>query len=269
MTAPSFSLGSIPVGWNWSVPCAFNPSGAYQALAVDSSGNLNVNVQAGGGSGGGNSAAGTIGAAVPASGDYLAYSNAGGTLVGVSAATPLPIGGTSQGTIAPATAPTTMLTAGAVYLSATQTLTSGQSMALLTDVNGKLVVNAGTSNVTCLLKATAAYGATVYSALNAAASTMAANIKAAQGALMSIQLSNSLATGVWVRFFNSTSAPTAGSGTPIWRMYVPPTSTVAVAFDIGLNFSGGIGFTATGGAGDTDTTTLTTAGAVCVNVGYA
>lgn len=55
-------------------------------------GALNVNIAAGTLTGGGNAAAGPTGAAVPADGDYLAFS-VGGTLTGVSAATPLPVTG--------------------------------------------------------------------------------------------------------------------------------------------------------------------------------
>lgn len=57
------------------------------SLALDSSGNLNVNVAAGSS---GNAAASATGAAVPASADYTGF-NSGGNLVGVSSANPLPV----------------------------------------------------------------------------------------------------------------------------------------------------------------------------------
>jgi hypothetical protein len=52
---------------------------------------LDVAVVSGGGGGGGNPAAGSTGSATPSSADYLGFS-LGGLLVGVSSATPLPVG---------------------------------------------------------------------------------------------------------------------------------------------------------------------------------
>ena len=51
---------------------------------------LDVAVVSGGTGGGGNPAAGSTGAAIPSSADYLGFS-AGGALTGVSAANPLPV----------------------------------------------------------------------------------------------------------------------------------------------------------------------------------
>jgi hypothetical protein len=64
------------------------------AVGLDASGNLNVNLASGTIAGIGNSAASATGAAVPASASYTGFSLAG-TLVGVSAANPLPVSATS------------------------------------------------------------------------------------------------------------------------------------------------------------------------------
>src|ERR1700679_2651249 len=61
---------------------------------MDTEGNLRVTVT---GDSSGNPAAGPTGAAVPTDADYIGFSNAGGTLVGVSAANPLPVTGGSGG----------------------------------------------------------------------------------------------------------------------------------------------------------------------------
>lgn len=66
-----------------------NPSNILHAISFDASGNLNVNLAAGSISGG-NAAASPTGAAVPASADYTGF-NSGGSLIGVSAANPLPV----------------------------------------------------------------------------------------------------------------------------------------------------------------------------------
>jgi len=68
-------------------------SGTYRALAVDQYGEIYCNNCSGGGGGGGNAAASLTGTTVPTSADYLGFSVAG-SLVGVSAANPLPISGT-------------------------------------------------------------------------------------------------------------------------------------------------------------------------------
>ena len=66
--------------------------GDSRPLEMDTAGNLFVNVAAGSITvTGGNAAASATGSAVPASGDYLAFSNASGSLTGVSPTTPLPV----------------------------------------------------------------------------------------------------------------------------------------------------------------------------------
>jgi hypothetical protein len=75
-------------------------SNVLNALSLDTSGNLNVNLAAGTISGG-NAAASATGSVVPASADYMGF-NSSGNLVGVSAANPLPV--------TMATAPTTPVT---------------------------------------------------------------------------------------------------------------------------------------------------------------
>lgn len=66
-----------------------NPSNVLKTLALDSSGNLNVNLAAGSISGG-NGAASPTGSAVPVQADYLGI-NVGGNLVGVSSSNPIPV----------------------------------------------------------------------------------------------------------------------------------------------------------------------------------
>lgn len=87
------TTNTTPTG---TVALGKNPSNVLHSLALDASGNLNVNLAAGSISGG-NAAASPTGAAVPASADYVGY-NSAGNLVGVSTANPLPVA--QQGSVA-------------------------------------------------------------------------------------------------------------------------------------------------------------------------
>ena len=63
-------------------------------------------------------------------------------------------------------------------------------------------------------------GATVSSAI-APATPAGVNLKATTGTLYGIQATTIQATPVYIKFYNSASAPTCGSGTPIARIMVP------------------------------------------------
>lgn len=76
---------ATPVG---TVAMGKNPSNVLNALSLDSSGYLNINLAAGSITGG-NGAASATGSAVPSQAGYTGF-NSGGTLVGVSSANPLP-----------------------------------------------------------------------------------------------------------------------------------------------------------------------------------
>jgi hypothetical protein len=85
-----YATGTTQATPTGTVALGKNPSNILNALSLDASGNLNVNMAAGSAS---NAAAGTTGAAVPASASYTGF-NSGGNLVGISAANPLPVTGT-------------------------------------------------------------------------------------------------------------------------------------------------------------------------------
>jgi hypothetical protein len=120
----SATPGGVLYPSNAGTPVAGQP----QTLALDSSGNLKVNVVVGG-SGGGTSGTGTIGAAVPSTAVYNGFSNAGGSLTGVSAANPFPVTDTvlSTGEVAQggAAAATNAFQVAGVYSSTARTLTTG------------------------------------------------------------------------------------------------------------------------------------------------
>jgi hypothetical protein len=76
-----------------SVSVSSLPNVTVTGLKFDSNGDLLVNAGVISG-GGGNPAAGAIGSNVPSDGDYIAYANSTGQLIGVSTSNPLPVTGT-------------------------------------------------------------------------------------------------------------------------------------------------------------------------------
>lgn len=170
-----YAQGTTQASPTGTVAMGKNPSNVINSLALDASGNLNVNVAAGSG---GNGAASATGAAVPAQADYTGF-NSGGNLVGVSSGNPFPVslaslpalatganaigsitntsfaatqatasslnmtdatGALAQGTVAAGTAATKSVLVGAVYNSTPITLTNGQGAANQSDSFGNLNV---------------------------------------------------------------------------------------------------------------------------------
>lgn len=96
------------------------------------------------------------------------------------------------------------------------------------------------------------------------------NVKASAGQVYKIEVSNNQATAVWLKLYNSASAPTAGSGTPVRRILIPGNSSGVVfsaSYEAGLAFSTGIGYALTGLIADNDTTAVT-ASVIVVNIDY-
>jgi hypothetical protein len=198
----------------------------------------------------------------------------------VSAATlPLPSGAAMDATVSATAGPVAPGSASAtksalVGCEAQTTLPSfsaGQQGAVPCDTSGRLYVVTvpSANNVPGYLQAVSSGGATTFSAVNAAASCMATNVKSSSGMVYGYSVSNANAASVWLRLFGSGTAPTCGSGTPGKRILVPAGGTVALSSDVGWVFSGGIGFDVTSGSGaDTDTTTVATANSVLVNIDY-
>jgi hypothetical protein len=99
------------------------------------------------------------------------------------------------------------------------------------------------------------------------------NLKASQGQVSGIQLGTIASGPAYLKLYNSASAPTCGSGTPVARFIIPAAATAAngggsnITFSQPINFSAGIGYCVTGGITDADTTTLT-ANTVLVNIDW-
>lgn len=86
-----------------------------------------------------------------------------------------------------------------------------------------------------------------------AASTNATSVKASAGTLYGITVSNTNAAARFFKLYDKASAPTVGTDTPKSTIQVPPNSTVARAYPVGMAFALGIAYAATTGIADTDT----------------
>ncbi len=149
--------------------------------------------------------------------------------------------------------------------------TAGQQGAVPCDTSGRLYVVTvpSANNVPGFLQAVSAGGASVFSGVNAAASCMATNVKNGSGMVFAYSVSNTNSAGIWLRLFASGTAPSCGAGTPAKRIYVPAGATVALSTDLGWVFANGIGFDITSGSGsDTDSTAVSAANSVLVNIDY-
>lgn len=105
--------------------------------------------------------------------------------------------------------------------------------------------------------------------LSAAASTNGTSVKVTAGDLFKISGYNASATARFLKLYNKASAPTVGSDTPIWTEYLLPTSRFSFSFEVPLYFSAGIAYALTVNAADADTTALTAADIVALNMAYA
>lgn len=106
--------------------------------------------------------------------------------------------------------------------------------------------------------------------LIAANSTNSTNVKNAPGVITEISVYNNSATIGYLKLYNSASAPTCGSGTPVGRYMIPASTSGAgsnVNIPLGKAFSTGIGFCITAAIGDSDTTAVA-ANAYIVNMTY-
>lgn len=111
-----------------------------------------------------------------------------------------------------------------------------------------------------------ANGLTAHSAISAA-STNATSVKASAGQLYDVFVCNSNAAVRYLKIYNSASAPTCGSGTPLDRVLVPPTNCSGYTSKVGKVYGTGIGYCVVTGAADTDATAVS-ANDVMVSIGY-
>lgn len=110
-------------------------------------------------------------------------------------------------------------------------------------------------------------GLTQYSLISAA-SANATNVKASAGKVYLIHAHNTSAGLIYLKLYDSASAPTPGSGTPVKRIPIPANNAIALGWSTGIGFSSGIGFVLVTGQADGNSTAVA-AGDVVLNIDYA
>lgn len=233
-------------------------NGAASPLSLDTAGNLRVNCETGcgGGGGGGNvniTAVGgnTVTTTVPVSGTVSASVSGN---VGVTSLPSIPAGSNAIGTVGVTALPA--LPAGSNAIG-TVGVTSLPALSAGSNTIGNVGLAAPTSSNYSLI---------------AANSTNATSVKASAGTIYEISLANiSASATAYLKLYDSASAPTCGSGTPVARYLIPFASTGGagsnLAINLGKSFSTGIAFCITAGIADADTTAVA-ASTVLVNLTY-
>jgi len=190
---------------------------------------------------------------------------------GASQTTAITIQGNASGIAVPMSASALPLPSGASTAAAQTAVQSppGTSAATATGVQG---VTGGVPMATAPAAATAG-GASSFSEI-VPANTTGISIKASAGTIYEVNLANIGSTVLWAKIYDSATAPTCGSGTPIRRFMIPVNSTAANGAGsnislgaAGIAFINGIGLCVTAGIADTDTTTPTASVAV-VGISY-
>lgn len=101
-----------------------------------------------------------------------------------------------------------------------------------------------------------------------AASTNATSVKGSAGKVYKYRIFNSDTVGYWVKFYNKATAPTVGSDTPVETCWVPAGGGYIVDSSTGDPYTTGIAFATTLLATDADTTVVTNANKLVVNLHY-
>jgi len=192
---------------------------------------------------------------------------------------PLPAGAATSaaqaaplGPVAPGTATaTSSVVIGCLSNTTLPSFSAGQQGAVPCDGSGRpyVVTVPSATNVPTYLQAVSSGGATVFRAINAAASTMAANIKSGSGLIYGYEACNSGTNAAYLRIFGLTTTPVPGTSTPLISKLLPAGVCAAYSSTVGLALPNGIGIDATSGSmADSDSTAIATANQVSVEVYY-
>ena len=160
------------------------------------------------------------------------------------------------------------LTVDGTFFQATQPISGSVSVSgnveIVNDVGNPIPVSG-----TITQQPAATGGLTMMSPLVSAATTNATVVKASAGKVYVIQAFNTNAEERYLKFHNTASTPTAGSGV-VWSVLIPGSTTgagVVTSMENGLEFSAGIGITLVTGIANTDATAVA-ASEIVVNIGY-
>lgn len=158
---------------------------------------------------------------------------------------------------------------GTINLSAAQTLATVTTVGAVTAITNALPAGTNTLGGTISKPATSG-GLTLHSLISTGTSGDATSVKGTAGQLYWIYVTNTNAAARWVKIYNTSGTPTAGSGTPVLRLMIPGnTSGAGFTFQsaLGLAFSSGIGYTIVTTGADAGATGVA-AGDVTINIGY-
>ena len=118
------------------------------------------------------------------------------------------------------------------------------------------------------MPASASSGHSLYHTAISAASTNATNVKTSQANIGSLHLVNTTASLRYFKLFNSASAPTVGTSTPVLNYAIPPNSTISIDCGYaGIRLTTGLSYAITAGQALLDNTAVG-AGDVVVNIAY-
>lgn len=150
------------------------------------------------------------------------------------------------------------------------TVTANQGGSWTVGVNNFPATQPVSGTVTADAQPITAPGTTNYS-LIAANSTNSTLVVSGVHAVQSVLLANNSANIAYLKLYDTGSAPTCGSGTPVARYMIPGASSGGagsnISIALGAAFSSGIGFCLTGGIADADTTAVA-ASAYLINITY-
>lgn len=110
-------------------------------------------------------------------------------------------------------------------------------------------------------------GLSVKRLVSAAASVNATIVKASGGRVYKITGQNAAEAVKYIKLYNKATAP-AETDTPVATFAVAASAPFNIEFDAGLYFDKGIGYRLTGANADADTTALTAADILSLNVFY-
>lgn len=167
---------------------------------------------------------------------------------------------------------------GCAYNSSPPAVSSGQSVWVQCDTQGKLLVNSTFSGSVTIVTplavnlASATTGGCTPGKTLSAASTNSTSVKGSVGTLCSLNVINTTPTVYYLKFYDKATAPTCNSDTVVQSLPVPANSSslgggvAAQLGPFGLAFTTGIGFCLTGAIADNDNTSA--AAGVAISYGY-
>lgn len=132
-----------------------------------------------------------------------------------------------------------------------------------------LVVAVSPNNTVQAVPTSATAGGATLAHYLSAATTNATNVKASAGTLYSITAVNTTATLYYLKFYDTSSAPTCNTSTVVATFPVPASATgngLTINPSVGFNFGTGISFCITGAIADNDNTAAATG--VAISLGY-